>query len=58
MTDTQPRYHILTPREAEADYNRDVARRPTYPNGKPRVSWDELSGIAKASWMRRPYASG
>lgn len=36
-------------------YERDVKRRPTYHDGKPRRSWDQLSEVAKWSWEKGPY---
>ena len=37
---------------ARAAYEADVKRRPNYPNGEPRKSWDELSSVARWSWGR------
>jgi hypothetical protein len=36
----------------QLDYERDVARRPTYHDGRPRATWDELSDIARWSWEK------
>lgn len=35
-------------------YERDLARRPRYHDGTPRVSWERLSDIARWSWERNP----
>lgn len=40
-----------TPREA---YEEDVRRRPTYHDGTPRRTWDELPETARWSWKRNP----
>lgn len=37
---------------ARAAYEADCAARPTYPDGAPRKSWDELCQIAQWSWAR------
>ena len=35
-----------------AAYEEDVRRNPLYPNGSPRVNWDDLDEIAQWSWTR------
>ena len=35
-------------------YEADLKRRPAYPDGNPRKSWDQLDELAKWSWYRRP----
>jgi hypothetical protein len=40
---------IMTGREA---YEADCAARPLYPNGRPRLTWEELPAYAKASWNK------
>ncbi len=37
----------------QIDYERDVARKPTYHDGTPRKQWHELSTIAQWSWGRQ-----
>lgn len=52
MTPTAPATaRPMTGREA---YEEDVRRRPTYDNGAPRRSWDQLDDIAQLSWTRNP----
>jgi len=34
----------------QVDYEADLQRRPTYHDGTPRKSWDELDDIARWSW--------
>jgi hypothetical protein len=38
--------------QGQIDYEADVLRRPTYHDGTPRKTWDELSDIARYSWKR------
>jgi len=38
----------------QAAYERDVAREPSYHDGKLRRSWSELDDIARESWERNP----
>jgi hypothetical protein len=35
-------------------YERDVAAHPTYPDGSPRPTWENLREIAKRSWNKDP----
>lgn len=35
-------------------YQEDVRRRPTYGDGTPRKSWEELCDVARWSWEREP----
>lgn len=35
-------------------YEEDVRRRPRYPDGKPRDTWDQIDPIARWSWNRNP----
>lgn len=35
-------------------YEADVMKRPTYHDGTPRRSWDQLSAVAQESWERGP----
>jgi hypothetical protein len=39
---------------ARRAYEEDVRRRPNYPDGAPRKTWDELPTIARLSWGRNP----
>lgn len=39
----------MTGREA---YEADVRRRPTYPDGAPRKTWEQLCDVARWSWER------
>lgn len=39
-------------KEARADYEANVARRPWYHDGAPRRTWEQLNSVAKWSWMR------
>ena len=32
-------------------YEADVARRPRYPNGAPRATWEQIGDIARGSWI-------
>lgn len=34
------------------EYERDVAARPTYHDGRPRRQWHELDSVARWSWAR------
>jgi hypothetical protein len=43
---------------ARLAYEADVKRRPTYHDGTPRRSWDQLCDIAKRSWQRAPRMAG
>jgi len=38
--------------KARLAYEADVEKRPTYPNGDRRKTWDELSSVARWSWGR------
>lgn len=40
--------------QGQLDYEARIAIEPTYPDGRPRRSWDELSDRVKASW-EEPY---
>jgi hypothetical protein len=42
----------MTKSNAQRDYEADVTQRPTYHDGAPRKSWDQLDAIAKWSWGR------
>ena len=35
-------------------YESNVAKNPTYHDGKPRKSWEKLSKIARESWEKQP----
>lgn len=35
-----------------ANYERDLAKRPTYDDGTPRPEWKDLHPIAQWSWRR------
>jgi hypothetical protein len=39
---------------AQLAYEEDVRRRPTYDNGVPRCTWDQLPDIAQWSWEKNP----
>lgn len=41
----------MTGREA---YEADLQKRPTYPDGSPRKSWEQLDDLARWSWSREP----
>jgi hypothetical protein len=41
----------MTGREA---YEEDCRRRPTYPDGTPRKTWEELADVERSSWDRDP----
>lgn len=43
----------MTAREA---YEADVAAHPTYCDGKPRASWNEIGEAARAAWEGRVSA--
>lgn len=58
LSDIQRRLYVGTAKamryqsNARAAYEADVERRPNYPSGEPRKSWDELSNVARWSWGR------
>lgn len=35
-------------------YEDDVTKRPTYHDGTPRQTWEELCQVARWSWIRTP----
>lgn len=35
-----------------AAYEADVAKRPTYHDGSPRKTWDQLGDVERWSWAR------
>ncbi len=39
---------------AEQAYSADVAARPTYHDGTPRKTWEQLDEVARWSWQRNP----
>lgn len=41
----------MTGREA---YEADCRRKPSYPNGAPRLAWDQLDSVAQWSWNKNP----
>jgi len=40
------------PLRGRAAYEEDVRLNPTYDNGTPRCSWDDLGDVQKWSWSR------
>lgn len=58
LGDIQRKLHVGTAvamriqSKARLAYEADVEKRPTYPNGDRRKSWDELSSVAQWSWGR------
>lgn len=42
----------MTKTQAQRDYEEDVKRHPTYHDGTPRPSWENLREFAKQSWDR------
>ena len=40
--------------KGQAEYEADVARRPTYHDGSPRKPWSRLGVVEKWSWARPP----
>ena len=42
----------LTTAEAKADYEADVLRRPTYDDGEPRKTWEQLGSLEQWSWSK------
>lgn len=47
-----PTRHPVTP--GRTAYEADVRARPTYDDGSPRPTWDQLCEVAKWSWERNP----
>ena len=37
----------------KADYDADVSERPTYHDGAPRKTWEQLGAVEQWSWNRR-----
>lgn len=35
-------------------YEEDVRRKPEYPDGCPRPSWDDIPDYAKKTWEKNP----
>lgn len=40
--------------QAREAYEQDVLKHPTYHDGTPRKTWDELDSLCKESWCRHP----
>ena len=38
--------------QGQLDYEADVAKRPTYHDGRPRKTWEQLCDVARWSWNR------
>ena len=38
----------------QAAYERDVKRKPLYPDGKPRRKWEELDEVSRWTWSKNP----
>lgn len=51
-----PTDKIETPTKSAGQiaYEADVAARPFYHDGAPRKSWDELSELARSTWIKNP----
>lgn len=47
---------MSAPAIGRAAYESDVAARPTYQDGTPRKTWDQLDNVARYSWEREPRA--
>lgn len=41
-----------TEAQGRADYEAHVKAHPTYHDGKPRKTWDQLSPLCKRSWIK------
>jgi hypothetical protein len=44
----------MTHTPGQRAYERDLARQPSYHDGKPRPAWSDLWDVAKWSWDRNP----
>lgn len=42
----------MTKTAAQRAYERDTERQPTYHDGTPRKTWDQLCSVAQWSWGR------
>lgn len=49
-----PATAATTKSAAQLAYEADVAQRPLYHDGSPRVGWDRLDAVARWSWERNP----
>jgi hypothetical protein len=46
------RYNSALPARGKADYEADVRNRPTYHDGTPRKTWEQLGEVEQWSWNR------
>lgn len=45
---------MRTDERGRADYEADVRRCPTYPDGGARKTWEQLNGMERWTWNRNP----
>ncbi len=50
------RYNAALPARGKADYEADVLKRPTYHDGAPRKTWEQLGSLEQWSWNKAMVA--